>query len=139
MTDMNHQKEKGITMATIPAELQYTSSHEWVSEEDGVYTIGLTDFAQDALGDLVFVNLPEVGDEVAAGEAFADVESVKAVSDVFSPVSGEVVEINEELLDAPETINEEPYEAWFVRVGEVTEVGELLDADAYAEICEREA
>ena len=126
-------------MATIPAELQYTSSHEWVSEEDGVYTIGLTDFAQDALGDLVFVNLPEVGDEVVAGEAFADVESVKAVSDVFSPVSGEVIEINEELLDAPETINEEPYEAWFVRVGEVTEVGELLDADAYAEVCEREA
>ena len=126
-------------MATIPAELQYTSSHEWVSEEDGVYTIGLTDFAQDALGDLVFVNLPQVGDEVVAGEAFADVESVKAVSDVFSPVTGEVVEVNEELLDAPESINEEPYEAWFVRVGEVTEVGELLDADAYAEVCEQEA
>ena len=126
-------------MATIPAELQYTSSHEWVSEEDGVYTIGLTDFAQDALGDLVFVNLPQVGDEVVAGEAFADVESVKAVSDVFSPVTGEVIEVNEELLDAPESINEEPYEAWFVRVGEVTEVGELLDADAYAEVCEQEA
>ena len=126
-------------MATIPAELQYTSSHEWVSEEDGVYTIGLTDFAQDALGDLVFVNLPQEGDEVVAGEAFADVESVKAVSDVFSPVTGEVVEVNEELLDAPESINEEPYEAWFVRVGEVTEVGELLDADAYAEVCEQEA
>lgn len=126
-------------MATIPAELQYTSSHEWVSEEDGVYTIGLTDFAQDALGDLVFVNLPQVGDEVVAGEAFADVESVKAVSDVFSPVTGEVIEVNEELLDAPETINEDPYEAWFVRVGDVTEVGELLDADAYAEVCEQEA
>ena len=126
-------------MATIPAELQYTSSHEWVSEEDGVYTIGLTDFAQDALGDLVFVNLPQVGDEVVAGEAFADVESVKAVSEVFSPVTGEVIEVNEELLDAPESINEEPYEAWFVRVGEVTEVGELLDADAYAKVCEQEA
>ena len=126
-------------MATIPAELQYTPSHEWVSEEDGVYTIGLTDFAQDALGDLVFVNLPQVGDEVVAGEAFADVESVKAVSDVFSPVTGEVIEVNEELLDAPEAINEEPYEAWFVRVGEVTEVGELLGADAYAKVCEQEA
>ncbi len=126
-------------MSTIPAELSYTKSHEWVSEEDGVYTIGLTDYAQNALGDLVFVNLPQVGDEVVAGEAFADVESVKAVSDVFSPVTGEVVEVNEELLDAPESINEEPYEAWFVRVGEVTEVGELLDADAYAEACEQEA
>ena len=73
-------------MSTIPAELRYTTSHEWVSVEDDVYTIGLTDFAQDALGDLVFVNLPQEGDEVVAGEAFADVESVKAVSDVFSPV-----------------------------------------------------
>ena len=126
-------------MPTIPDELSYTKTHEWVAVEDGVYTIGLTDFAQDALGDLVFVNLPQVGDEVEAGEAFADVESVKAVSDVFSPVTGEVVEVNEELLDAPESINEDPYDAWFVRVGEVTEVAELLDADAYAAHCEQEA
>ena len=126
-------------MSTIPAELSYTKSHEWISVEDGVYTIGITDFAQDALGDLVFVNLPQEGDEVVAGEAFADVESVKAVSDVFSPVTGEVVEINEELLDAPESINENPYDAWFVRVGEVTEVEDLLDADAYAAHCEQEA
>lgn len=125
-------------MSTIPAELQYTKSHEWVSVEDDLYTIGLTDFAQNALGDLVFVNLPEVGDEVIAGEAFADVESVKAVSDVFSPVTGEVVEVNENLLDAPELINEDPYDAWFVRVGEVTEVGALLDDDAYAEVCAQE-
>lgn len=125
-------------MSTIPTELQYTKSHEWVSVEDDIYTIGLTDFAQDALGDLVFVNLPEVGDEVIAGESFADVESVKAVSDVFSPVTGEVVEVNENLLDAPELINEDPYDAWFVRVGEVTEVGELLDDDAYAAVCEQE-
>ena len=126
-------------MSTIPAELSYTKSHEWVSEEDGVYTIGLTDFAQDALGDLVFVNLPQEGDEVVAGEAFADVESVKAVSDVFSPVTGVVVEVNEDLLDAPESINEDPYDAWFVRVGDVSEVGELLDADAYEAHCEQEA
>ncbi|MDO5709690.1 MAG: glycine cleavage system protein GcvH [Coriobacteriales bacterium] len=125
-------------MSTIPAELSYTKSHEWVSVEDDVYTIGLTDYAQDALGDLVFVNLPEEGDEVVAGEAFADVESVKAVSDVFSAVTGVVIAINEELLDAPETINEDPYGAWFVRVGNVTEVGDLLDADAYAALCEQE-
>jgi glycine cleavage system H protein len=126
-------------MSTIPAELSYTTSHEWVSVEDDVYTIGLTDFAQDALGDLVFVNLPQEGDEVVAGEAFADVESVKAVSDVFSPVTGVVVEVNEDLLDAPESINEDPYDAWFVRVGDVSEVGELLDADAYEAHCEQEA
>ena len=126
-------------MPNIPAELSYTASHEWVSAEGGVYTIGLTDFAQDALGDLVFVNLPQEGDEVTAGEAFADVESVKAVSDVFSPVTGVVVEVNEALLDAPESINEDPYGAWFVRVGEVTEVAELLDAEAYATHCEQEA
>ena len=126
-------------MSTIPEELSYTTSHEWVSNEDDVYTIGLTDFAQDALGDLVFVNLPQVDDEVVAGEAFADVESVKAVSDVFSPVTGVVVEVNEDLLDAPESINEDPYDAWFVRVGDVSEVGELLDADAYEAHCEQEA
>ena len=123
-------------MSTIPAELKYTTTDEWVAIEDGIYTIGLTDFAQDALGDLVFVNLPEVGDEVTARESFADVESVKAVSDMFSPVTGVVVEINETLLDAPESINEDPYGAWFVRVGEVTEVEELLDAEAYAAHCE---
>ena len=126
-------------MSNIPDELRYATSHERVSEEDGIYTIGISDFAQDALGDLVFVNLPQVGDEVEVGEAFADVESVKAVSDVFSPVTGEVVEVNEDLLDAPESINEDPYEAWFVRVGNVTEVAELLDADAYATHCEQEA
>ena len=126
-------------MPTILPELRYTSSHEWVSIEGDTYTIGLTDFAQDALGDLVFVNLPQEGDAVVAGEAFADVESVKAVSDVFSPVTGVVVEINEALLDAPEAINEDAFGAWLVRVGEVTEVGELLDADAYAAVCEQEA
>ncbi len=118
-------------MSVIPAELKYTKSHEWVKEEDGVCVVGLTDYAQSALGDLVFVNLPEEGDAVTAGEAFSDVESVKAVSDVFSPVTGEVCAVNEDLLDNPALINEAPYEAWLVKVNNVTDTEELLDAAAY--------
>ena len=118
-------------MSVIPAELKYTKSHEWVKEEDVVFVIGLTDYAQSALGDLVFVNLPEEGDAVTAGEAFSDVESVKAVSDVFSPVTGEVCAINEELLDNPALINEAPYDAWLVMVQNVSDTEELLDAAAY--------
>lgn len=112
-------------------ELKYSKSHEWVKEEGEEVVIGLTDYAQSELGDLVFVNLPEESDEVTVGEAFADVESVKAVSDVYSPVSGVISEINEELLDTPEAINEAPYDAWFVRVKEITDTEELLDAAAY--------
>lgn len=116
----------------FPKELKYSKSHEWVRyEEDGTVLIGITDYAQKELGDLVFVNLPEEGDEVSAGEAFGDVESVKAVSDVYSPVTGTVSEINEELLDAPQKINEDPYGAWFIRVAEVGETEEFLDAEAY--------
>ena len=118
-------------MSVIAAELKYTKSHEWVKEEDGVFVIGLTDYAQSALGDLVFVNLPEEGDSVTAGEAFSDVESVKAVSDVFSPVTGEVCAVNEELLDNPALINEAPYDAWLVKVNNVSDTEELLDAAAY--------
>lgn len=92
----------------IPAELKYTKSHEWVKEEDGVYTVGLTDYAQKELGDIVFINLPAEGDEAVAGGALADVESVKAVSDVFSPVTGTVAEVNEELPDEPQQINQAP-------------------------------
>lgn len=122
-----------------PEELRYSRSHEWVKKlEDGTVLIGLTDYAQDALGNLVFVNLPEEGDEVTAGEAFADVESVKAVSDVFSPVTGTVAEVNEALLDAPEMMNDDPYEAWLIRVENVTDEEELLDADAYIEFYESE-
>ena len=122
-----------------PEELRYSRSHEWVKKlEDGTVLIGLTDYAQDALGDLVFVNLPEEGDEVTAGEAFADVESVKAVSDVFSPVTGTVAEVNEALLDAPEMMKDDPYEAWLIRVENVTEEEELLDAEAYIEFYESE-
>ena len=116
---------------TIKPELQYSKDHEWVKKEDDLFVIGISDFAQDALGDLVFVNLPEVGDAVTAGEAFGDVESVKAVSDLLSPVSGTVAEINEELLDAPEKLNEDPYGAWIIKVSDVTATEELLDAAAY--------
>lgn len=124
----------------FPTELKYSKSHEWVKDNgDGTFTIGISDFAQDALGDLVFANLPEEGDAVTVEEAFGDVESVKAVSDVLSPVSGEVVEINEAILDAPESINEDPYGAWFIKVANVTETEELLDAAAYEAFCAEEA
>ena len=122
-----------------PAELRYSKSHEWVRPlQDGTVEIGLTDYAQEALGDLVFVNLPQPGDNVTAGETFADVESVKAVSDVYSPVTGEVTEINEALLDSPQSINQAPYEAWFIRVKDVTATVELMDADAYAAMAKEE-
>ena len=121
-----------------PEELFYSKSHEWVKLEGDCAWIGITDFAQDALGNLVYVNLPEVGDEVTAGETFADVESVKAVSDIYSPVTGTVAEINEALLDAPETINQSPYEAWLIKVEGVTDKEELLSAAAYQEMVETE-
>ncbi|MBR4461322.1 MAG: glycine cleavage system protein GcvH [Erysipelotrichaceae bacterium] len=121
-----------------PEELKYAKTHEWLKEEDGVYVVGLTDFAQDALGDVVFVNLPAVDDEVTAGESLGDIESVKAVSDVYSPVTGKVVEVNEEVVDNPALVNEDPYAAWLIKVADVTEFEELLDAAAYAEHCEQE-
>ena len=119
-------------------ELLYSKSHEWVKEEGEEMVIGLTDYAQSQLGDLVFVNLPEEGDELTVGEAFADVESVKAVSDVYAPVAGTVSEINEELLDTPEKINEAHYEAWLVRVKDVTEKEALLSAEEYQAFVESE-
>ena len=122
----------------LKEELLYSKSHEWVKEEGDVAVIGLTDYAQSELGDLVFVNLPEEGDEISVGEAFSDVESVKAVSDVYAPVSGTVCEINEELMDAPEKINEAPYEAWFVKVKDITEKEELLSAEEYKAFVESE-
>lgn len=125
-------------MANVPAELKYTKSHEWVKEEEGLYVVGLTDFAQEALGDIVFINMPEEGDDVASGESFADVESVKAVSDVFSPVSGTVAEVNEGLIDEPALINQEPYEQWLIKVKDVSDTEELMDAAAYEEFCANE-
>jgi len=122
----------------FPAELKYSKDHEWMKDEDGVAVIGISDFAQDALGDVVFVNLPGEGDEVTAGEAFGDVESVKAVSDLVSPVSGTVCAVNEALLDEPEQLNKAPYEAWLIKVENVTGSEELLDAAAYEAFCAQE-
>lgn len=123
---------------TINPDLKYTKSHEWVKEENGVAVVGISDFAQDALGDVVFVNLPEAGDEVVAGESFGDVESVKAVSDLVSPVSGIVQAVNEELIDAPEMLNSDPYGAWIIKVEQVNDYEELLDADDYEAFCAEE-
>lgn len=122
----------------FPAEMKYSKDHEWMKEEDGVVVIGISDFAQDALGDVVFVNLPGEGDEVTAGEAFGDVESVKAVSDLVSPVTGTVCAVNEELLDEPEKLNKAPYDAWLIKVENVTGTEELLDAAAYEAFCAQE-
>ena len=123
-------------MAHIPAELLYTKSHEWVKFTDETTAlVGITDFAQNSLGDIVFVNLPEEGAEVSAGEAACDVESVKAVADINSPLSGTVSQANQELDGAPEKINEAPYEAWIFEVRDVSAREELLDAAAYEAFC----
>ena len=122
----------------FPAEMKYSKDHEWMKEEDGVVVIGISDFAQDALGDVVFVNLPAEGDGVTAGDAFGDVESVKAVSDLVSPVTGTVCAVNEELLDAPELLNSQCYDAWIIKVEGVTATEELLDADGYEAFCQQE-
>ncbi len=117
---------------TIPADLQYTKEHEWVRIEGELATVGITDHAQEALGDIVFVELPEVGRTVSAGEAFAVVESVKAVSDVYAPVAGEVVEVNSELEQAPEKINTDPYGAgWIAKIRMSGDTVELLDEATY--------
>ncbi|MDO4265901.1 MAG: glycine cleavage system protein GcvH [Eubacteriales bacterium] len=118
----------------IPSELKYSNDHEWVKVlPDGTVEIGLTDYAQDALGDVVFVNLPEEGDALSAGDVLGDVESVKAVSDVLCPVGGTVSEVNEAILDSPESINKAPYEAWFIRLKDAEGVDDLMDAAAYEE------
>lgn len=120
-------------------DLLYSKSHEGVREEGDVAIIGLTDYAQSELGELAFIDLPEEGDVIVIGEPFADVESVKAVSDVYAPVSGTVCEINENLLDAPEKINEAPYDAWFVKVKDITKKEELFTAEEYKAFVESEA
>jgi len=122
-----------------PNELKYSRSHEWIREiDENTVEIGLTYFAQDELGDLVFIELPEVGDAVTCGESFANVESVKAVSDVFSPVTGVVVEVNEALLDDAALINGDPYGAWMIRVDRITEREALLTAEEYDAACREE-
>ena len=125
-------------MSKILENLRYTDSHEWVSLDGEVATVGITDYAQHALGNIVYVDLPEVGDVVTAGEDFGAVESVKAASDLISPIGGEVIEINEALVDAPELLNEDAFANWImkVRVDDPGEVNELMDAKEYASICE---
>lgn len=129
-------------MSNFPEDLKYASTHEWARiDDDGVATIGISHHAQDALGDIVFVELPEVGATLIAKEEVAVVESVKAASDIYSPLSGEVIEINEELVDGPEVINSLPYEnGWFfkIQLSNEAEIDELMDAEAYAEHCDSE-
>jgi glycine cleavage system H protein len=124
----------GMRMSNIPEELRYSKEHEWVRVEGNKAYIGITDFAQSELGDIVFVELPEVGDEVEANRTFGTVESVKTVSDLYAPVSGKIVEVNETLLDAPEKVNEDPYgDGWMIVVAmsNPSEYDQLLSADAY--------
>ena len=124
-------------MSNLPADLKYTKTHEWVRDNgDGTVTVGITDHAQESLGDIVFVELPEVGTQVFAGKAFAVVESVKAVSEIFTPVAGEIVEVNDGLNDSPEVVNSDPYgEAWFVKIkmNNPGEADKMLTAAEYEE------
>lgn len=125
-----------------PEELKYTEEHEWVLIEDDIATVGITDFAQDALGDVVFVELPEEGASAEAGKSFGVVESVKAVSDIYAPITGEIVEVNEELPDTPEMVNSSPYEdGWMIKIkiADPAELDDLLDAEAYREFVEEES
>lgn len=126
----------------IPSELKYSREHEWIRVEGNLVTIGITDYAQEELGDIVNVELPDEGDEIHKDEAFGAVESVKASSEVFSPVSGKIIEVNEPLLDAPEMINEDPYdEGWMVKVelSDSSELDELMDAAGYMQYIEEES
>lgn len=127
-------------MSSIPAELKYVASHEWIRvESDGTVTIGITDFAQQQLGDVVFVELPEVGTDVEAEQDIAVVESVKAASDIYAPLAGKIIAINDAIVDAPETVNEDPYgDAWFFKMELVNaaDLDNLLDAAGYAALCE---
>ncbi|MDE1190389.1 MAG: glycine cleavage system protein GcvH [Pantoea sp.] len=122
-------------MSNVPKELKYKDSHEWVRKEaDGTFTVGITEHAQELLGDMVFVDLPEVGRVVAAGEDCAVAESVKAASDIYAPLSGEIIEINEELEGSPELINSDPYsDGWLfkIKASDESELDSMLDADAY--------
>jgi glycine cleavage system H protein len=119
-----------------PDTLKYTKDHEWISASDGIGRVGITDYAQKQLGDVVYVELPEAGTKVSQGESFGTIESVKAVSELFAPVSGEVVEVNAALKDKPELVNSSPHDTWMIaiRLSEPSEVDELLDAGAYGSL-----
>jgi glycine cleavage system H protein len=125
----------------FPEDLRYTKDHEWCRLQGNRATIGITEFAQDQLGDVVYVELPDVGDQVKKGESFGVVESTKAVSELFAPVTGKVLEVNDPLSDAPETVNEDPYEeGWMIQVevADLAEAGELMDAAAYAKFVQEQ-
>lgn len=127
-------------MAKVMDDRRYAESHEWVKIDGDIATIGISDYAQHALGDIVYVDMPEVGDEMSAGDVFGAVESVKAASDLICPVTGEVVAVNEELEDAPEKVNADAFENWIIKVkiSDPAEADALLDAAAYTELCENE-
>ncbi len=129
-------------MPEFPDDVRYASTHEWARlESDGLVSVGISDHAQDALGDVVYVELPEVGQIVAAGEEVAVVESVKAASDIYAPVGGEVVAVNETLEEAPETVNDSPFgDGWFFRIkpSDTSEMDELLNAEGYEAVCEEQ-
>jgi len=125
----------------IPAGLKYSKDHEWVVAEDSVATIGITDFAQDQLGEIVFVELPGVGDKISKDDTFGAIESVKAASDLYAPISGVVVEVNQELPESPEIVNEDPYgDGWLIKIkiGDAAELDDLLDSDEYEELVAEE-
>ena len=118
----------------VPQELRYSTDHEWAKAEDGRLRVGITDYAQDALGDVVYIELPEIGTAVTAGESFSEIESTKSVSEIYAPLDGAVVEVNTELADAPQKVNEDPYgEGWIcvIEVADVSAYGQLLDAGGY--------
>lgn len=129
-------------MSSIPKELKYAATHEWVRNDgDGIFTIGISEHAQDLLGDMVFVELPEVGDTVAAGDDVAVAESVKAASDIYAPIAGEITAVNEELEDSPETVNSDPYgDGWLfkIKAEDPSEVESLLDAEGYQAVIDEE-
>ena len=127
-------------MSDLPKNLKYAASHEWVQlEDDNVVRVGITDFAQEQLGDLVYIDLPKLGRRVNAGEQCAVVESVKTASDLYSPVSGEIIAINETVVDEPEQVNEQPYQTWLfcIKADNLTDLDALLDADAYQQLIEQ--
>ncbi|MCJ0972115.1 glycine cleavage system protein GcvH [Pseudomonas sp. PS1] len=129
-------------MSDIPSDLRYAASHEWARlEADGTVSVGISDHAQEALGDVVYIELPEVGQQLTAGQQAGVVESVKAASDIYAPICGEVVAINEQLTDSPEMVNGEPYGSWFFRVqpNDAAELEKLLDADGYKAACDADA
>ena len=127
-------------MNKVLENLSYAKTHEWVNFiNDTTARIGISDFAQQALGDLVFINLPEVGDTVTAGDAFGDVESVKAVSDIISPVTGVISAVNQDVIDHPESINENPFDSWFIEVKDIAGKSDFMTASEYGDFCEKEA